>query len=53
VPLPNYAELDKGPMLTRAMGAEAYAQWRASVNDHVVSVKYQLVKVDADLSYRK
>lgn len=53
VPMPNFAEFDKGPMLTRAMGAEAYAAWRASVSDDVASVQYRVVRVDADLSFRK
>ncbi len=51
--LPNYAELDKGQTLTRAMGAEAYAKWRASVAEHLTSVKYQIVKLDDELSYKK
>lgn len=53
VPLPNYAELDKGPMLTRAMGADAYAAWRTSVSDDVISVQYRVVRLDAELSYKK
>lgn len=53
VPLPNFAEMDKGPMLTRAMGAEAYAQWRTSVSDDVLSVQYRVVRLDSELSYKK
>ncbi len=53
VPLPNFAELDKGPMLTRAMGAEAYAAWRTSVSDDVAAVQYRVVRLDPDLSFRK
>jgi hypothetical protein len=53
IALTTYAELDKGQMLSRAMGAEAYAKWRASVAEHISSVKYQVVKLDAELSYKK
>lgn len=53
VPMPNFAEFDKGPMLTRAMGAEAYAAWRKSVSEDVASVQYRVVRLDPELSYRK
>jgi hypothetical protein len=53
IPMASYADFDKGPLVRRVMGEEAYGKWRASVADHLQSVVYEVVRLDPELSFRK
>jgi len=50
VPIENYAELDKGSALVRALGAEGYAKLRTRIAPLFTSVEYRVARRVDDLS---
>lgn len=50
VPIDNYAELDKGSALTRALGEEGWAKLRDRISPLFSSVEYFVAQRQADLS---
>lgn len=53
IALERFGDLDKGQLLVRALGEEGYAKWRSAIAEHIQSVRYSVVRLHPELSYRK